>query len=163
MSEDTDEPTNNQHKSAIHLISHQNSHLAFRLHNLQTAQFTEKLKGPLRSLRQGSPLVPPSPPATVQEIRAQRKPSFTSLPHDPATTCTGTHWFTINFDDRRPCTKYAPQVSFRSLCPGYHHAYPRSILFRPTLARDSHCLHQTLLTSQPSQVHHLHSGKVLEV
>ena len=60
-----------------------------------------KRKGPLRSLRQGSSHVPPSLP--------YRKGSHhSSLPHDPTSTCTGSHWFTSEIDDK---------VSFRSLCP----------------------------------------------
>ena len=55
---------------------------------------------------------------TVQSLRAQRKPFWTSLPHYPACTCTGTHWFTSNFEERRPFIRYTLQVSFRSLCPG---------------------------------------------
>ena len=50
-------------------------------------------------------------PDTVRDLGAHRKPSSTSLPHDPASICTGTHWFTSNFNDRRPCTRYTFQTS----------------------------------------------------
>ena len=42
MSEQTNKRTNKQHKSTIYRTSHQNSDLTLRLHNLQTAQFTEQ-------------------------------------------------------------------------------------------------------------------------
>ena len=87
----------------IYTTSHQNSDLTLRLHNLQTAQFTEKLNGPLRFFAKDHRSYLRALPDTVQDLRAQRKPSFSSLPHDPACTCTGTHWFTSNGDDRRPC------------------------------------------------------------
>ena len=87
----------------IYPTSHQNSDLTLRLHNLQTAQFTEKLNGPLRFFAKDHRSYLRALPDTVQDLRAQRKPSFSSLPHDPACTRTGTHWFTSNGDDRRPC------------------------------------------------------------
>ena len=82
MSEDTDAQTNNQLKTTLQSAptSLHNSDFTLRFHHLPTAEFTEKLKGPLRSLRQGSSLIPPSPICH----RAGPLGSFTSLPHDPA-------------------------------------------------------------------------------
>ena len=117
---------NNQtiwHKSTICPASHQNSDLTLRLHNLQTAQFTEHLKEHLRPLVKDRHSYFRALPDTMQDLKAQRKPSFTSLSAH-ARELTGLPQ-TSMIDD--------PARSIRSkclsdLCVQDHHAYHRDIL-----------------------------------
>ena len=121
------QPTNTNLQSIS--TSHQNSDLTLRLHHLQTAGFTEKLQGPLRSLRQGPSLVPPSEPCLTPCRTSERRGSLISLPCHTippahARELTGLPQTSMT-DDPEP-RKHSRCLS--DPCAQDHHTYHRGIL-----------------------------------